>query len=172
MSDGLQIHHNPVPAAERVARWHGVVRSRMIMLAISVALSVAIYLWQRQNVNGLGLVLLVLWNLVPLVWLVVGIVYGQVAKRDLAAVGEGRALRISREGVTTERLDLPWSDVAGLTAKTRGPGRSPLLVVSATDGRTDAVALDYLDVLPSQIDDAVRAFTSGRLGLDLSATGV
>lgn len=172
MSDGLEIHHNPVPAAERVARWHGVLRSRLIMLAISVVLSVAVFVWQQQKFNGLGIVLLAVFNLVPLVWVVVAAVYGQIAKRDLATVGEGVAMRIHRGGIDVDGRTLGWPQVRSVAARTRGPGRSPMLVVAGTDGSSSELAMEQLDVMPSQVDDALRAFTSGRLGLDLSATGV
>lgn len=168
----LEIHHSATRAAERVARWHNILRSRLLMLMISVALSAVIFVWQRARFNGLGVTILVLACVVPLGWVVVAFVWGQLAKRDLAAVGEGIAMTMDARSVTIGDLDAPWNEVRRFTTRTRGPGRSPLLLLERADGATASLALDHLDVLPSQIDDAARAWTSGRVGLDLAGTGV
>lgn len=167
MLQKLEIHHSTTRAAERVARWHNVVRSRLAMLVLLIILSGSIYFWQRQKINGLGIIMLFLVCAVALVWFVIAIVWNSIAKRDLATVGEGVALTLDPVGVKVSDWVKPWHEIAHLKTRSRGLGRSPELLITAVDGQYRTLYLQHLDVMPSQIDDAVRAWTNGRIHLEL-----
>ena len=56
-----------------------------------------------------------------------------------------------------------------MTTVKGGLGREPLLRLNLSDGRTSTVPLDQVTVFPATLDTTVRAFSSGRQGVDLSA---
>lgn len=171
MNEELHVGFNPVPAAERVARWDAIVRSRLITLAIVAAGAVALWFFKRSWLQQFWyLALLVV--VAAVVWIIGALVLGGMARKDLAGLDDGAAMVISRTGVQVRGTDIPWADVTAIRTRAGMPGRSPGLLVQRTTGGSFALPLDYLDRSGGELDNAVRAYSNGRFGVDLSGTGV
>lgn len=171
MNEELRVGFNPVPAAERVARWDAIVRSRLITLGIVAAGAVALWFFKRSW-------LVSFWYIAAfvvaaaVVWIVGALVLGMMARKDLAALDEGTAMVISRQGVSLRGTDIPWADVTAIKTRSQGPWRSPNLLVQRTTGGSFALPLEYLDRSGGELDNAVRAYSNGRYGVDLSGAGI
>jgi hypothetical protein len=174
MSQELTVGFNPMPAAERVAHYSGLVRTRLIWLGIAVLLCLAMWIWQRNNLDPLASLALFGAGLgYSVVWLILAIVGLATARRILSRVGQGVALRIGRAGIDLLGAQVPWSDVAEVTT-TRGRavlGAGPALTVRATTGTAHSVPFLYLDTRPGTIDSAVRAYSLGTRWLDTTRLG-
>lgn len=163
--------YSPVPMATKVAKRRSLYRRTLRSAIFSLIISAAFYLWQRDSFQGGTLV----WF--AAVWLVVAGVLAVMyfflwqARRALGRVGHGQAFRISAQGMELGAAEtgrrVPWSEIDGLSAQSRA-GHGPHLVVAMRDATTWSVPLDFLDALPGTIDSALRAFSGGRHGLDLS----
>ena len=88
------------------------------------------------------------------------------AKRELASVREGVALRIGRAGVQVADAFAYWPQVSSLHVVKGRVGRSPRLAPRPRR-RLGEVPLDQLDVLPATLDTTARAYSAGRHGVDL-----
>jgi len=51
MAQELVVGYNPLPAAERVAHYQGLVRSRLIWLGIGVVLLLGMWFWLRDQLD-------------------------------------------------------------------------------------------------------------------------
>ena len=166
----LALVHDPSGPLLRVARRKRKLVSRLISLGITVAIMVGIYVWQRDQFSYSA----------P--WLVYGIVLGisvglavfsflawRQAKKILAAMGQGIALRLGRPGVEIAGGYVPWSDLGSLAVTKGKIGHGPQLTVTRTDGHSLSVPLDQLEVYPATLDSTARAYSGGRFGVDLAA---
>ena len=84
-------------------------------------------------------------------------------------MGQGIALRIGRPGVEIAGSYVPWADLGSLAVTKGRPGHGPQLRVTRIDGYSVAVPLDQLDVYPATLDSTARAYSGGRIGVDLTA---
>lgn len=164
--------YDPMPAQQRVQRWRRMVRSRLISLVLSVVLMGILFVWQRQQLMTHPVPTFIVYALVLLSavgWLVGTLIAYRLARRAAAGVGEGVAIHIDRVGLEFAGRRLAWGQVGGLaTVKGRWPS-GPLLQLTRSDGAAVAVPLEQLAVLPASLDGAVRAFSGGRFGVDLTA---
>lgn len=166
----LALPYDPTAALARVARRRKRLVSRLVSLGITVVIMVVILAWQRDRFDSYA------------IWIVYGIVLAislglaafsflawRQAKRILAALGQGLALRIGRPGVEIAGAYLPWTELGSL-AVTRGRlGHGPRLTVTRADGYSLSVPLDQLAVFPAVLDSTARAYSAGRHGVDLTA---
>ena len=171
MADGLDVGFNPVPAAERVARWHAIVKSRLIILALLALGSIALWSLRRSWLSEFSW-LISFMVAASLIWIVAAWVLWYVSKKDLKALGEGVALSLTYQSVSLRGQQIAWEDVTRVAARSGGPWRSPLLVVECQNAPSVSLPLDYLDRTPGELDNAIRAFSRGRVGVDLSGVGV
>lgn len=171
MDDELVVGYNPMPAAERVAHYGRLVRSRLLWLGVALVVVVIIYLTQRSELDATATVLLFVLGLgFTTVWLVIALILWLLAKNRLQKVNQvqGIALRVSRTGIEIAGTTVPWPQV-GRIGTTRGPlGTGPLLAVTDAAGQTTTVPFSYLDTLPGSLDSALRAYSGGRRWLDTS----
>lgn len=153
---------------QKVARRRRRMVGRIISLIITVVILVALYFWQREAFGpGLWVVYGVLFG-VSAVWLAVYVIGYVQARRELASVRDGVALRIGRAGVQLADTFAYWPQVTQLHIVKGRLGRSPNLRLDHAGG-TDQVPLDQLDVLPATLDTTARAYSAGRHGVDLAA---
>ncbi|HVK35694.1 MAG TPA: hypothetical protein VM428_08540 [Microlunatus sp.] len=166
----LALVYDPSGPLLRVARRKRKLVSRVISLGITLAIMVGIYLWQRDQFSYSA----------P--WVVYGIVLGisvafgvfsflawRQAKKILAAMGQGIALRLGRPGVEIAGGYVPWSDLGSLAVTKGKLGHGPQFTVTRTDGHSLSVPLDQLEVYPATLDSTARAYSGGRFGVDLAA---
>lgn len=166
----VNVVYDPGELAEKVQRRRGLMRSRLISLGITVAVLLALYLWQRDQLQGAGF--LAVYGLVlgiSVAWFAVFLVGYLRARRDLAGIGAGTAVRIGPPGVQVAGLFAAWPEVAALAIVKAGLGRSPALQLTVIGGPTAQVPLDQISIFPATLDSTVRAFSGGRHGVDLAA---
>ena len=162
--------YDPGPLTEKVARRKALVRSRIISLVITVAVLVAIYLWQRDQLQGTGFLVVYAVVLgIPVIWLIVVLIMYARARSALRGVAPGIAIRVGPPGIQVAGLGAPWPEVASIAAVKPGPGKGPVLRLTLHDGRQASVPFEQITVFPASVDSAVRAFSASRHGVDLSA---
>ena len=172
--DGASIEELLVPydlerVAEKAERRRRLFRSRMISLLITVVVVVGFALWLRSRGQPAGLWLSAVIIVISGGWAGVTFVIFRRARRDLAELRPGTAIRVDRRGIEVAGLRAGWADVASVATIKAGVGRSPRLQLSLRDGRTASLALDQVTVLPATLDSTVRAYSGGRHGVDLTA---
>jgi hypothetical protein len=156
--------------AEKVQRRRRLMISRLISLGLTIAILTALYLWQRDQLQGAGyLILLGVLLAVPVIWFVVVLVGYWRARKELAGVGSGTAVRMGPPGVQVAGLYAPWSEVASLAAARVGIGRPPVLRLTTTNGNQASVSFEQIPTYPATLDTTARAFSGGRHGVDLTA---
>lgn len=154
----------------KVQRRRRRMRSQLISLGITVVIMAGLYFWQRDQLQGAGF--LVVYGVVlglALIGVLVFLLGYRQAKRELATMGTGTAVRIGVPGVQVAGVSAAWSEVATLGAVPGGLGRAPLLRLVTTDGRQATVPFDQIPTYPATLDSTVRALSGGRHGVDLAA---
>ncbi|MDR1449767.1 MAG: hypothetical protein LBI84_06150 [Propionibacteriaceae bacterium] len=173
MPHELTVGFNPMAAAERVAHYTGLVRTRLGWLGLSAVICFVIWLWQGRSLDfaatgalwGAGLAY-------SLIWLLLAVVGRTAANRVLRRIGQGVAVRIGRDGIGIAGVFLPWPAIAEVTTRRASAfGAGPALAVRAATGAVCRVPFLYLDVKPGTIDAAVRAYSLGAWRLDTARLG-
>lgn len=90
------------------------------------------------------------------------------ARKRAAGLRPEAAMTISRIGVELTGVRTPWAEVSGLQARTERFGRGDTFLVHRTNTTPVTVPFDVLDVAPSTLDSAARAYSGGRIGVDFS----
>ena len=166
----LAIPYDPSQVVARVARRRRLLISRIISFVITVAVVVGLYLWQRDEAAGRALpVISAVVVGIALAWLLGCLVAWLRARRELASLGSGLAVRIGRAGVEVAGSFAPWSEVESLAAVRSKWGRGPRLQLRQVGGVTTAVPFEQIEVRPATLDTTARAYSAGRHGVDLSA---
>ena len=163
----------PLPTAARVAQKRGALRWRIISTVISLAILAVLVLtigrdWSREWT----IAMVVLWVGSSAFWLVISVVGLQRAKRDLARIHDGVAFYLDPHGIEFVEPPHPrvrWDDVSALRLVGGGFGAGPAVALEVDGGRVAAVPLSFLDASASVIDSAVRAYSLGRVHLDVTA---
>ena len=166
----LALLYDPTGPLQRVVRRKKRFVSRVISLGITLAIMVGIYLWQSDQFSYSA----------P--WVIYGIVVGislafavlaflawRQAKKILASMGQGIALRLGRPGVEIAGAYVSWADLGSLAVTKGRLGHGPQFTVTRTDGYSLSVPLDQLEVYPATLDSTARAYSGGRFGVDLAA---
>ncbi|MCW2811861.1 MAG: hypothetical protein JWP61_2319, partial [Friedmanniella sp.] len=121
----LVVPYDPSQVGERVERSRRRMRSRLVSLVITVLLLGGIYAWRRhQDQAGDSLTVYLVLLGISVVWFAVTLVLHLLARRHLARVGQGTAVRLGPPGVQVGRRAARWSDVASLAAVRGRLGRS------------------------------------------------
>ncbi len=174
MAQELVVGYNPLPAAERVAHYQGLVRSRLIWLGIGIVLLVLVWVWQREQLDVLQAILLFVIGLAfSGVWVVIAIVLYVLARRSMDRVNaaQGYAVRVDPQGIEVAGKVVPWSQVAHIATLRGALGGQPQLVLTDTSGATSSVPISYLDTMPGTLDSAIRAYSRGSQWIDTSKLG-
>jgi len=170
LTDEVHIRYNPMPAAERVAHYTGLVRTRLIWLGMAAGICLIFWGFQGSALGKVATVALFASGLgYSAIWLLMALAGLWRARRALHSIGQGVALRLNRWGVDIHGVALPWSDITAVKARRRrfsayGP---ELAVVTATHGVKTLPWL-FLDTLPGSLDAAIRAYTADAHHLDVS----
>lgn len=168
----LAIPYDPAPTAARVERNRRGLRSRIVSSLLSlIVLGLLLYFFGRSWDRSWIIAMVVLWGVSTAVGFLIAILSLRRARKDLAAIGEGDALRV--DGVGVEILHgiparAPWPDISAVRLSGRHAGRGPDVVLESGGGAVGRVPLSYLAITPSALDSAVFAYSLGRLRLDVS----
>jgi hypothetical protein len=166
----LDVPYDAALIAEKVSRRRRLMRSRLVSLGITVVVLGGLYLWQRDQLQGVGfLILSGLILAVSVALFVVFLVRYQQARKELGSVGSGTAVRMGPPGVEVAGLFAAWPEVASLAAVPGRLGRSPVLQLTTLSGSQASVSFDQIPTYPATLDSTARAFSGGRHGVDLTA---
>ena len=166
----LILTFDPTQVEQRMRRRRRAMWSRVVSLVITLALFTGLYFWQRDELQGSGFFVVAGVVLGLSVALLVLTLVGYLrARRELAGVGNGVALRIGRPGVELAGTFMAWSDVGWLRCVPGRWGRPAQLRLARVDGVAVSLPLDQIDVRPATLDLTARAYSGGRHGVDLSA---
>ncbi len=173
MSEQLVIGFTPLPSARRVATWRGVMRTRILFAAISTVLALVLFFWQPERFSDSSWGLAILLLLIGLSWVLVLFTVAKfiVARRELARLGEGMALALDATGINIgESLGggkYAWTSVTSMVVRRSGVLLRPKLMICAAPDRQIRVPLSAIDVLPADIDNAVRAYSRGQVQVEI-----
>ncbi|HYP45386.1 MAG TPA: hypothetical protein VEQ66_09355 [Propionibacteriaceae bacterium] len=165
----LAVAYDPSELERKVWRRRRLVRSRLVSLVITAVLLVALYAWRREDFTRGYLILCAVFVGLSVALLVGAVVAHRRARRELARMGQGTALRIGRTGVELAGSFVPWSEVAAMRAVTGRWGRHERLQLTRTGGEPLEVPLNQMSVRPATLDLTARAYSAGRHGVDLAA---
>lgn len=172
--DVLAVPYAYAQIHELVARTKGVVMMRIVSLCITLLILIGLQLWRHFRDIGSAVFGWPYWVLlgvslgVSLCLLAYAIVQWRRAARQAAMMGPGPALVIARPGVELAGSRVEWPEVKGLQARTPRFGGDQFLV-NLADGTSMSIPFRLLDVAPSRLDSAARAFSAGHIGVDFSA---
>lgn len=168
----LALPYDPTAALRRLRNRHRRFVSRIISLVITIGIMIAIYVWQPEQFVGASLwVVYGIVLAISLGFAVFSLIGWLQARRILAGLGQGIALRLGRPGVEIGGAYVPWTELGSLTVRKGKLGHGPQFTVTRGDGQRLAVPLDQLDVYPATLDSTARAYSGGRFGVDLTALG-
>ncbi len=183
-SERFTVGLTPLFAASRVSKQRSALRFQVILAAIVGMVLLVAWVGPRILPDGpMRLLTDVLpdWSL-PTAVVVWGIgTAGQLAvtvwsltraKRDLASIGHGEALRIDAEGIEflhPRRVQARWSEITGLRISGSALGSGPELKMEVGGQVVARIPISFLDVMPAAIDSAVGARSMGRIRVDVSA---
>ena len=173
MPDRFSAGLTPLPTAARVTRQRGALRWRIGSTVVSaLILGAAIYFLGRDWPPAWTYTVVGLWVASSAFWLTVSAVGLKRAKRDLARIHEGIAFHLDAVGVEFVHPAaglVPWEDVTALRLVGHHGGAGPAVAVDAQGTEVARVPLSFLDAGPAVIDSAARAYSLGRVHLDVSA---
>ncbi|GAB3622707.1 hypothetical protein GCM10027418_07890 [Mariniluteicoccus endophyticus] len=86
-------------------------------------------------------------------------------------VAPGLAMQLSPLGIEVEQAQIPWSAVTRMDTVWSRTGEGHLLRISHTGGPPVELPFESLGIKPGSLDSAVRAYSDGRVSIDLSAFG-
>lgn len=168
----LVLTYDPSAALQRLRNRRRRFVSRIISLLITLGIMIAIYVWRPEQFVGASLwVVYGIVLAISLGFAVFSLIGWLQARRIVAGLGQGIALRLGRPGVEIGGAYVPWSELSSLAVRKGKLGHGPQFTVSRSDGHRLAVPLDQLDVFPATLDSTARAYSGGQFGVDLTALG-
>lgn len=171
IGSGMLINYSPVALAQRTTQLMRQVWLRLVGLVISALISGFWYWYAEPRLDSPIFWLLIGTVVVSLVRLVMAIVQQRLARRSTSRVPLGPAFQIDNHGVvlatSPEGERLGWADVQAIAGRNKRFAPGPMLEFEWGERRW-SVPIIALDARPAVVDSALRAFSLGRFGLDLS----
>ena len=168
---GMLVSHSPVAMAKRAGGLRAKLLPSWVSLVLSVAISVGLYLWQRPALTDLFTWLLVLPVVISTVRVVTNIVMLRRARIATSRIPLGPAFKIEPEGMVLATCPggerVAWERITAVHGVDKFFSPGPRFEVLWDGGRFEVPIIE-LDAAPSTIDSAMRAYSRGRFGLDLS----
>lgn len=156
-----------------VARHRSLIIRRLISLAITVVILIGLQVWRHVRHLGTALFGWPYWALLGVSLAISLAVLGRElwqwrrAKAHAALLRPAPAMVIDRPGVELAGRRVVWPQIAGLQARTLRFGGDQFLV-HLNGGETMTLPFELLDVAPSALDSAARAFSGERIGVDFA----
>lgn len=170
----LTVPYDGAEVQRRLQHRKGMLRMRLISLAVTIVIMVVVYLFFRERFEGAGpgwIIVYVLVLLLSLGWVAGTFVAYRLAKQEAEGLPpEGTiALRVNRQGVEVAGQQVGWHEVQGIAVAKGDFGHGQLLRVTRTGGDAVAVPIRQLPVPLGTVDSVARAYSAGRHGVDLTA---
>ena len=173
MAGGMMVSYSPVAMAQRAARFRSLLFRQWLGVAISLAISVVWWLIFSHELYSLLFWLLIFSVAWSLLRVLITIVKLRRARKTTSQVPLGPAFQIDNDGLVLSTVPegerVGWPDVRLIKGRNKFFNPGPRIEFAWGSDRTWSVAIIVLDAAPSVIDSALRAFSLGRFGLDLSA---
>lgn len=167
------VGYNPVPTANLVSTRRTRMMMRIVSLAITLAINALFLYFTRDQGGAWRWWVAGVSTAISVVYLAVSVIQVWRASRALARIGHGEALQIGRDGLVFDPqgqgVVIPAEQLAFFGTGGRAPVPGSNLVIRTTDGAQFRVPLMYLDAMPGTLDGAIRAYSGGRLELDVSS---
>lgn len=169
----LAVALTPLPTAARVARHRRVLKWRWITTIGSLAALVLVLVlmggtWSVAAKGGVA----ALWLISTVVTIGSSLWSLNRAKADLASIVRGEGLRIGPEGIEVlfpQPVSASWSDISGVRLSGQVLGAGPRLILEKAGQEAASVPLSFLDTSAGAIENAMAAYSLGRIRLDTSA---
>jgi len=171
-TDQLAVSYAHDRAWGEARRWRRNVIMRIVSLGVTFVILVVLKVWQIRHGSAV-------WAGWPY-WALLGVSLGisllmgayavlrfLQAQRRAEGLTAEPPLVFNRAGVLVAGQRRHWPEVASLAARSSFV-HGDQFVVTAADGRTVRLPLDLLEVAPSTLDGAARAFSGFRRGVDFS----
>lgn len=163
----------PLPTAARVTAARSALRWRIVSTLVSgLIFGLIVYFLGRDWSATWTWVFIGLWVATSVFWLVISIVSLRNAKRDLGRISEGVAFYLDAEGVefvTPAAPKVAWGDVSALKLVGHSAGAGPRIALMSNDALVAQVPVSFIDAAPEIVDSMVRAYSLGRVSLDVTA---
>lgn len=167
----MLVSHSPVAMAKRAGGLRARLLPSWLRLIFSVLLSVGWYLWQRPSISDVLAWLLVASVVVSGMRVMANIVMLRRARIATSRIPLGPAFKIEPDAIVVSTCPggqrIAWERVTAVHGVDKFFSPGPRFQVVWDDGSFE-VPLIELDAAPSTIDSALRAYSRGRFGLDLS----
>ena len=170
---GMLVSYSPVAMAQRAARFRALLFRQWLGVAISVVISVVWWLIFSPELYSLLFWLLiasVAWSLLRVLATIVKL---RRARKTTSQVPLGPAFQIDNHGLVLSTVPegerVGWPEVRLIKGRNKFFNPGPQIEFAWGNNRTWSVAIIVLDAAPGVIDSALRAFSLGRFGLDLSS---
>lgn len=156
-----------------VARRKSIMLMRVVSLCITAVILIGLQIWRQVRdvdsaVFGWPYFLALGVSIgLSLSFLGYAIVRWLQARKRAAALRPGPVLIIARPGVELSGEQVPWSMVTGLQARSQRFG-GDVFIVHRDGAPPLQIPFDLLDVAPSSLDSAARAFSGARVGVDFA----
>lgn len=171
-SDRFVVAMTPVPTAARVMRQRSALRMRVISALVSFAILFAfMHFFNPGWGTGAKVWIYSVWGATTVAWLVFSGIGLTSAKRDLAAITQGDAVVIDRQGITfchPQPTSIPWASVEAVRIAGNNFGAGPSLVVMSDGQVAGKVPMSFIDADASTLESAIVAHSLGRARLDVS----
>ena len=169
---GMLVSHSPVAMAQRAAGFRSLLFRQWMGVAVSLGISAVWWLLFKPPQGSFLFWLLVASVGLSLARVLTTIVKLRRARRTTAQVPMGPAFQIDNRGVVLASVPsgqrVNWPDVRQVAGRNALFNPGPRLEFRWEVDQSWSVPIIVLDASPSTIDSALRAFSQGRFGLDLS----
>ncbi|WIY82318.1 hypothetical protein [Propionimicrobium sp. PCR01-08-3] len=170
---GMLVSYSPIAIAQRAGGIRKNLDRTTIMGVISLIITVALYLYFKPETTSVFFWLLIASAAYTVANIIVKFVQLKRARKSTAQVPLGPAFQIDDHGLVLstrpegERID--WEQVTSIKGTNKIVNPGPRLEIHWDENRSWSVPIIVLDASPSAVDSALRAFSLGRFGLDLSS---
>ncbi|WP_341728082.1 hypothetical protein [Brooklawnia sp.] len=170
---GMLVSYSPVAMAKRAAGIRKNLDRSTVGGVISLVITGVIYYFARPETTSAFFWLLVGNAVYTVVRIIVKFVKLKRARRATAQVPLGPAFQIDDQGLVASTVPegerIGWEQVTSIAGVNKMLSPGPRLEFRWDADRSWSVPIIVLDSSPSSIDSALRAFSLGRFGLDLSS---
>ncbi|MGO1973084.1 MAG: hypothetical protein ACTH2Q_09015 [Propionibacteriaceae bacterium] len=170
----LTVPYDGTEVQRRLQHRKGMLRMRLISLAVTLVIMVVVYIFFRERFEGAGPSWIIVYGLVLLLsvgWVAGTFVAYRLAKQEADGLPPDGAiaLRVNRQGVEVAGTAAGWHEVQTIAVVKGKFGQGQLLQVARTTGDPVWVSIRQLPVPLGTVDSVARAYSAGRHGVDLTA---